>query len=152
LLTIGTDLIVDADVDAAAAIALSKLATIEIHFGAVQTSSNSNTDARFLPAFASFTGSSATEANNENHTNAALTIRAVSSFVVTNTKATDSDFAFRDDSVDVGFTTITGSTTGLFETTGLSVVVAAGSDVAWRQTGTAVGSLRAVYTGVYSPN
>jgi len=152
LITLTIALLVNADIAAGAAIALSKLATIEIHFGSVQSAGNANTDARFLPAFATFTGASSTEANNENHTNAAFTLRAVSCFIVTNSKVTDSDFAFRDDSVDIGATTISALTTGLFETTGLSTVVASGSDVCWRQTGTGAGTLRGVYTGVYSPN
>ena len=74
----------------------------------------------------------------------ALTITSYGARVIINAKATNSTSRIRDDAADVANTiiTITASTTGWFEVTGISEIMATGSVVCLEVEGTGAGAIR----------
>lgn len=112
--------------------------------GGGQSNPSTSIVANFIPTFSSMTAEFTTENKCIVEIFNAITVTSFGTNCETNTKATDSSLRLRDDAVDVPNTivTITGSTTGWFEVTGISEVIAAGSQVATQKLGTAAGSLR----------
>jgi len=81
-------------------------------------------DDRFLPVSGGTNTGSGGETNVDVKCYEALTLTDIGFNVRVNTRASNSTGSFRDDTVSIGSTTLTASTTGYFETSGLSDVIA----------------------------
>jgi len=115
-----------------------------VNWGGGHHQDNSSQVAVFLPVNTGRNNITTLESFTDVRIYDAMTVTDIAVNINVNSKATDSDFALRDDGVDVvgAVITITGGTTGFFENIGFSTAIADNSVVSYRETGTASGNLR----------
>ena len=107
----------------------------------VSTTGTTSTAAIFWFITDYLENNSATETDIDVAINFPFTVTRYQVIVGNNTKAVATTTAFRDDGADVGAITITGSTTGNFDSGAISTNIASGSLCNWRATGTASGTI-----------